>query len=393
MGKSKNQILAELYAIRAGLSTISLEKDKLVKSEKNVKKDYEAINAQTAEINNTNSNISEEQRIIIDLQKQMTNLKKADSSDVVGSYVGMGAEGGFIGGFIAAFIVSFVWEVVLEKPGNRYLVFFIAWMIIGVIGTLIGGLMGIPAQKDASSKAESIYQNQINIYKSQINNLQNQINKYQKRIDEVSVKKETLENSYTKQLSIYNDVKTIIINTSNVLYDSLVKKFNDTLDCRDWKNIDLIIFYYETGRADTIKEALFQVDRQRQNDALIKAVKDASNNICQTIERSINELRVDMHNCFNTLSIQLANQHNEQMRVLTNINSSLSDLKKLAININDSIVEGDEKIEEIVSSNLKEITTQQALSNAFINKINVDSTRLVDDVNYVIYYKTPSYIN
>ena len=56
--------------------------------------------------------------------------------------------------------------------------------------------------------------------------------------------------------------------------DALITEFSSVLDPRDWANIDLIIFYYETGRADTLKEALQQVDRQRQNEALIKAIKE-----------------------------------------------------------------------------------------------------------------------
>lgn len=33
------------------------------------------------------------------------------------------------------------------------------------------------------------------------------------------------------------------------------------IDFRDWENIDLIIYYFETGRADDMKEALQLVDR------------------------------------------------------------------------------------------------------------------------------------
>ena len=80
------------------------------------------------------------------------------------------------------------------------------------------------------------------------------------------------------------------------------------------------------------------------------------------------------------------------MKVLGNISSSLLELKKLAIKIDETIIEGNNEMEKIVSSNLKQITTQQALNNALIEKISLNSTRLVDDVNYVVNYQTPAYI-
>ena len=44
--------------------------------------------------------------------------------------------------------------------------------------------------------------------------------------------------------------------TYEKLYSALEKEFSALLDPRDWKYVDLVIFYFETGRAESMKEAL-----------------------------------------------------------------------------------------------------------------------------------------
>ena len=56
------------------------------------------------------------------------------------------------------------------------------------------------------------------------------------------------------------------------MYERLVAQFKSVLDIRDWKYIDLIIFYFESGRADTLKESLQQVDRPVQTDEILKEI-------------------------------------------------------------------------------------------------------------------------
>ena len=70
------------------------------------------------------------------------------------------------------------------------------------------------------------------------------------------------------------------------MYDALVKTFSSILDERDWKNLDLVIYYLETGRALDIREALQQVDRQHQNDALVRVMQEAQSAISMSIQRS-----------------------------------------------------------------------------------------------------------
>ena len=152
----------------------------------------------------------------------------------------------------------------------------------------------------------------------------------------------------------------------------------------------MIIFYYETGRADTLKEALQQVDRQRQNEALIKAIKDASNQISSTIQRSLDQLQSTMIHCYQDLSLQLKNQHAQVMQRLSRIQSDVHSLNESVKKANASIQNLSKTIEKSALESIETISSNEYLQHALLEKINVNSVALVDDVNYLLFYKKPN---
>ena len=152
----------------------------------------------------------------------------------------------------------------------------------------------------------------------------------------------------------------------------------------------MIIFYYETGRADTLKEALQQVDRQRQNEALIKAIKDASNQISSTIQRSLDQLQSTMIHCYQDLSLQLKNQHAQVMQRLSRIQSDFHSLNESVKKANASIQNLSKTIEKSTLESIETISSNEYLQHALLEKINVNSVALVDDVNYLLFYKKPN---
>ena len=161
------------------------------------------------------------------------------------------------------------------------------------------------------------------------------------------------------------------------MYDALVAQFKSVLDIRDWEHIDLIIFNFETGRADTLKEALQQVDRRVQTDEIIEAIESAGSSIAATINVTMRELRSDLNKSFNRLSEQLAIQHAEQITALGNINMNIE-------RTNESIA----KLQSATENNgktLENISSAANLNNALIAKIGYDSMSLMDDVNYMVF--------
>lgn len=88
-------------------------------------------------------------------------------------------------------------------------------------------------------------------------------------------------------------------------FDCLNAEFCAVLDFRDWQNIDLIIFYFETGRADSLKEALGLVDRERQTERIVDSIARATREICKTISMASMSINNTISTCCDGLARRL----------------------------------------------------------------------------------------
>ena len=82
---------------------------------------------------------------------------------------------------------------------------------------------------------------------------------------------------------------------------ALVQTYSGIIDERDWQYLDLVIFYYETRRADSIKEALQLVDRQKQTEMIVSAVQEAGREICSSIYDAAQMLASTIVKCCNII--------------------------------------------------------------------------------------------
>ena len=74
-----------------------------------------------------------------------------------------------------------------------------------------------------------------------------------------------------------------LVNSCKTLTDEIAQKYN-SIDVRDWKYVDTLIFYFETGRADSVKEALQHLDKEIQTKEIISTIKQSAEYICNTIK-------------------------------------------------------------------------------------------------------------
>ncbi|MDE5721467.1 MAG: hypothetical protein K2I30_01825 [Clostridia bacterium] len=140
----------------------------------------------------------------------------------------------------------------------------------------------------------------------------------------------------------------------NEFYAALAKHFNPLLDERDWQNLDLVIFELETRRADTVKEALQLVDRELQTERIQQTIVQATKQICYEIRRGFSELKSTIINCTKAICSQLFE-----------VNMQLTG----------------------ISRQLSELTDGVNLSNALQAKANVTSAQLLNDVQTIRYYQ------
>ena len=174
-------------------------------------------------------------------------------------------------------------------------------------------------------------------------------------------RREKLEQKYTERAANADNALAAYVYDGEVLSSALYEQFTKLLDERDWGNLDLIIYYFETGRAESKKEALQLVDEERRKNEIVSAVNDAGRNIAQSINTGFSRLQNALMRSFNELTRQVG---------------------KMSENIA-SLCSAAERQSEIMDKRLGELNSAIEYGNALREKANVSSAQLVDDMKYM----------
>lgn len=92
----------------------------------------------------------------------------------------------------------------------------------------------------------------------------------------------------------------------------LESEFGGLLHTSDWGNIDYLIYLFMTGRADSKKEALQLLDKEKRTDRIVGAINGAAKYISKNISSAMN-----------SLGNRLSSKMSEVNRSLSQINSSV----------------------------------------------------------------------
>ena len=281
----------------------------------------------------------------------------------------------------------------LLVPDENYTGQALAVFGIAFLGAFIGALIAGPIHKKdvakEQAKAEQEWQDEVAKARAQhkqrnqtlIDNANKTIATKTATRTSLQQELDTLTDKFNVQYAIYTEQKDLSLGLAKTVYDALIAEYATVLDPRDWKNIDFIIFYYETGRVDTIKEALIHVDKQRQTETIAKAIKQASQEISSTINTSMTMLRADLNTCFGALSTQLDKSMQIQLQALEQSNVALGALSGSVSDLGSKL-----------QTSLNALGNEQALTNALLDKVATSSDTLVNDLNYVMGYKAPYYL-
>ena len=183
---------------------------------------------------------------------------------------------------------------------------------------------------------EAEYHNAKRDYEKSVSNNDRINNSYEK---DIALAEQVRDNNFVKlaeykekeketlqEISELESQLVIIRKETRIIEDTLLKEFKDMLDSRDWENLDLIIYYYETGRADSIKEALQLVDVERRNNELVYSIQRASEEMCSSIENNVKYLGKVLNIGFNSLSALLNKQRIQTVNELKKINKNVSEI-------------------------------------------------------------------
>ena len=172
-----------------------------------------------------------------------------------------------------------------------------------------------------------------------------------------------IQNAYDQLDHVRNDIVKPIIELSKGFYRALMDSFNSLVDVRDWSNIDLIIYYVETNRAATVREALQLMDRELQTDRVVKTLGIATNAICESIKSGFNDIGGAISYGFRAIE-------NNISTIQENFNNQIGSLQNNMVVLQDS-----------VERNTALQISQTSLTNALLAKSNESSKQLVDEIH------------
>lgn len=158
-----------------------------------------------------------------------------------------------------------------------------------------------------------------NYKKSVLQSKDNSIKKEEQDLEEMkAVRKDAILERKNAELDLQKQVEneiqrnrenaemiSILAEKSHAVNESLRATYNVLLLECDWNNVDLVLHYIETGRAESLKEALQQVDRQRQTDQITNAIKSASAAMSSHLESAFSRLGDALAGCFGRLNASI----------------------------------------------------------------------------------------
>ena len=159
---------------------------------------------------------------------------------------------------------------------------------------------------------------------------------------------------------------------------ALHKQFDHLLLEADWENVDLLIFYLTTGRADSLKEALLLVDQQRQTNQIVGAIDSASQHIAFTMQDTTRRLAGVMTGCFSELSKQIRVGHDAIIAQTSRTADTIEHLTGSVESMNTKL----EDFSSSISAQGKTLLETKELNQALLNQANQSSQQLMAELRY-----------
>ncbi len=425
MEQDKTKLLSDLYAIRATMSVVAMnddssEAEKLgiretndeIEKEKSLivqkKHDTEVqLNSMryTTHIANRKKDLDEAQEKLQNAQKDFEYKRKQKEEQYKES------RHSFKHYF--TFVPGKVWGIYCGVDAGIWLLLYIIMIIAGTIGTTIFFIvvfaLPTPIVLFIIHPIVYLYYRRKKVYeyesykREHYDPSKDKLEKCQKEVDQLEdgIKRaktailngevymtpddaRRVEGELAEQEQIYqaiikrledqilphkNAIKEIAICSQGII-ESATKAY-PLIDFRDWENVDLIIYYFETGRADDMKEALQLVDRQRQTDEIVDAIEMASKSICKTFKNTMGWLGSSLAQSFSVLSRQMAQQHAELMAGM----EQQAEAQREMSEAQNRELRG---LREQAAAEMSMQVSAQAMNQALLEKISVSSLDLAE---------------
>lgn len=265
MAENREEVLSQLYALRGSISYMSGAVQNMLAIEKRqqavlTSKSNKAVLRSEAEIDsyfedqkNTVRNAEEGLRLVKQKCKKAKKKKHLSAITVILGLI---------------MVVLFIVLIVKYDLENSF-----PLILIGLPMAIIGGFLFLTSAVGVANLKMELDFAEKSIHKAK-----------EALLDNDSKRRHMLEaleeyNRAKEKLAIIYDNKESLLDELRPIYDATIATYSDIIDERDWEYLDVVIYYFETKRADSIKEALQLVDRMVQTNMVISAVETASKDI------------------------------------------------------------------------------------------------------------------
>ena len=378
----------KLYALRAGLSLVDKEYDKMSKVENRsigvsefirseIRTKTEEISRKQRDIEYLQENADKEKRSYereiatvqehkTDALNEISKLKKERNKQLIRVIICATA-------LIVAVLISIVSSVLIFESNID--LFIAPLAIFGIIAValfyvvipifsffLIRCLIRIKNKNKYIEQLEIPKFKESKNYSQLIENLKEKIIIEEKELGLLSTENENNNTKAAKEMAMYSQ-------KAYEMYKLVVSNFSESLpnlDVRDYKHVDLIIYMLETGRAETMKEALQLTDTANYRSMVISALGAISKNIVDNIQSLKSKIEQNIYELGNKID-----------RLTYNVNNMSDRQSALISELNENITKTNSSIE---------------MQNALFEKANVSSAKMAENVEKMRLYADEAYI-
>ena len=339
--------VSKLFGIKAGLSMISLEVDKIRNAETLMRKYSSDIENGEYTLSTVQERIKgfaatvEQKRVFASAEKK-TKIKKLIGAAVWGVFGVLSIVAG-----IAGLIVGMVSDNAILAAAPIVMGLIGAAICFVIAGVDVYNAVGKPYSSQAA-KALAEWTENLDREKRRAEECIREIEEAKRKRDDFApVCQRTLKYGMENCMALYR---------------SLYETYNDTLDESDWGSIDYIIYVYATQRADTLPAALKCLDDERRYLGVVNAIEKASNEISATINQAFAELSQQLSSQFASLESTINRNTSRIVDGLGGIAATVADNTDAINRVNGSI----------------------NVQNALQAKANKNTKALADDMSYIV---------
>ena len=350
----KNQIketVNQLYALRAGLSLVDKEHDKANETENTAKAEKEKFVFKISGLTHINELNKKDLQYSAQKEKELLSNIEANEKSINRKKIALFVCAGIFGVCIFLFGVAFIVDLYgLYDASTALAVIPMPFGIASIVVAIINAVRIMPQIQMLKTNKQKYQQECKSAL--EISGIKEEIKSNDFEITTLEHEMESYISNATKEIAAFSQKGV-------EMYSLVAEEFSKSLpslDQRDYKHVDLIIYLLETGRAETMKEALQQVDSYVSTDRIVQEISRASKTISQSITINMQSIRASIESSMYGLGEKI---------------------DRLTYNVNE--------LNNNQQSNAK-------IQNALLEKANVSSSQMTKNIEQMRKYADEAYI-